>query len=61
VGYGEFEGGFIEWELGVKYRMLQGKVYAMAGYRSLGVKLEEDDEQADLELAGFTFGLGVSF
>ena len=61
VGYGEFEGGFIEWELGVKYRMLQGKFYAMIGYRSLGIKLEEDDEKAELELSGLIFGLGVSF
>ncbi len=62
VGYGNFEGGFIEWELGAKYSFGKQKNFSvMAGYRALDITLEEDDDKADLELGGFAFGIGLKF
>jgi hypothetical protein len=61
LGYGKFEGGFIEWEIGAKYSIAEGRLYAMVGYRALNVKLEEDDEKAEIDLGGLTFGIGVKF
>jgi len=62
IGYGKFEGGFIEWELGVKYSFGKQKNFSLiAGYRALDVTLEEDDDRANLELGGFAFGVGLKF
>jgi hypothetical protein len=61
VGYANFEGGFIEWELGLKYSFAAGQVYVMAGYRELRVDLEEDEDRTELDLHGFIFGIGAKF
>jgi hypothetical protein len=61
IGYGDFEGGFVEWEAGVKLDLMQGKVTAMAGYRELSLDVEQDDNKADLKFGGFIFGVGISF
>lgn len=61
VGYADFEGGFIEWEVGVKLKLFQGRVYASAGYREVDVDLEKDDSRAKLDVKGFTFAVGASF
>jgi hypothetical protein len=61
VGYGDFRGGFIEWEAGLKLKMLSGHLYAMAGYREMRDNIENDDDRADLDLKGLCFGLGIKF
>ncbi len=61
VGYGDFEGGFIEWEVGVKLDLMQGRFFATAGYRELKVDVEQDEDRVDLTLSGFVFGAGLSF
>ena len=61
LGYGNFEGGFIDWEAGLRFNLMEGRFYAMAGYRELRVDAEDGDDRVKVEFKGFTFGAGLKF
>lgn len=61
VGYGEFEGYFVEYEVGLKYGLAKGRFYACAGYRALEIDVESGDDKAKVGFKGFTFGVGARF
>lgn len=64
IDSGDFKGGFYEWELGVKYNIIDKgplKIYASAGFRQLKVDVEEDDDEVEIDVRGFTFGVGARF
>jgi len=52
IDSGSFEGGFIEWEAGLKYKLVDKgpvQVYACVGFRQLKINMEDDDEKGRRE------------
>jgi hypothetical protein len=61
LGYGEFEGGYIEWEAGITWSSSGGAFFIKAGYREMIFELSDEDNELDLELKGYIFGAGFLF
>ena len=61
IASGGFEGSFVEYEVGLKYGLAGGRIYATAGYRALSIDMEDGDDKGEIGFKGFIFGVGAKF